>query len=148
MLQQLRFSATGNHRNTPCCLSLCRDEYYLSILKLIFVGCFFTLTHSCRAVSCNNNNNNRYLVGHSRSDILLESKMAASRQFLVRVMSSPSSSSTSSLDLDPDEEGEDECRSKDARRGKILEYWWSLSRCKSGEFTGSYMVDFVLPNEM
>jgi hypothetical protein len=73
--------------------------------------------------------------------------MAGSRQFLVRVSSSPSAS-TSSLDLDPDdvEEGEDE--SKDERRGKILEYWWSLSRCKSGEFTGSYMVDFVLPNDM
>eukprot|EP00535_Pseudo-nitzschia_heimii_P001618 CAMPEP_0197188328 /NCGR_PEP_ID=MMETSP1423-20130617/17625_1 /TAXON_ID=476441 /ORGANISM="Pseudo-nitzschia heimii, Strain UNC1101" /LENGTH=102 /DNA_ID=CAMNT_0042640131 /DNA_START=1 /DNA_END=306 /DNA_ORIENTATION=- len=27
----------------------------------------------------------RYLLGHSRSDVLIESKMASSRQFLVRV---------------------------------------------------------------
>jgi len=92
----------------------------------------------------------RYLVGHENSAILLMSKMAGSRQFLVRVTSSSSAStSSSSLNLDSEEGEEDEWRSKGPKRGKkILEYWWSLSRCKSGEFTGSYMVDFVLPNDM
>jgi len=90
----------------------------------------------------------RYLVGHSRSDILLESKIAASCQFLVRVIST-STSTSSSLDLDLDEEGEDELlSSQDTRAEKVMEYWWSLSRCRSGEFTGSYMVDAVIPNRM
>lgn len=81
----------------------------------------------------------RYLVGHSRSEILLESKMAASQQFLVRVIS-PS--------LTLEEEGEEDSCSRKAIGGKIIEYWWSLSRCNKGEFAGSYMVDAVIPNQL
>ena len=80
--------------------------------------------------------------------------MAESRQYLVRVTSlstsgqKPSSSALDS-DLDGDDDDDDETSlSKDVGRNKILEYWWSLSRCKSGEFTGSYMVDAVIPNQM
>lgn len=65
--------------------------------------------------------------------------MMESRQFLVRVTSPPPESG----------EGEDEgllLQSK--RRAKVLEYWWSLSRCKGGEFAGSYMVDAVIPTQM
>ena len=95
----------------------------------------------------------RYLVGHSRSEILLESKMAESRQFLVRVISSLDTASSSPLDLnrddidDDDEEAESDLR-QSAPQKKVLEYWWSLSRCKTGEFSGSYMVDAVIPNQM
>lgn len=78
----------------------------------------------------------RYLVGHSRSDVLLETKIAASRQFLVRVKWTPPS------DSDDDEAGESSPRSD-----KVREYWWSLSRSKTGEFAGSYMVDAVIPTQ-
>ena len=93
----------------------------------------------------------RYLVGHTRSEILLESKMAESLQFLVRVTSSLDTASSSPLDLNQDdnddEEGEPGVR-ESATQKKVLEYWWSLSRCRTGEFTGSYMVDAVIPNQM
>lgn len=66
----------------------------------------------------------RPLVRHRRSTILLESTMAESRQYLVRVT--------------PGEAHGD---------GRVVaEYWWSLSRCRGGEFDGSYMVDAVIPN--
>ena len=94
----------------------------------------------------------RYLVGHTRSEILLESKMAESLQYLVRVTSSLDTASSSPLDLnqdnnDEDDEGESGVRESVAQK-KVLEYWWSLSRCKTGEFSGSYMVDAVIPNQM
>lgn len=94
-------------------------------------------------------------MGHSRSEILLESKISSSRQYLVRVISPPPPSSPPSsldfdmdLDLDDEDDGEEDLPSKEPKREKILEYWWSLSRCTSGEFTGSYMVDAVIPNQM
>ncbi|KAL3931379.1 MAG: hypothetical protein SGARI_004222 [Bacillariaceae sp.] len=62
------------------------------------------------------------LVQHQKSLIVLESAMAKSRQFLVRIV--PSNES-----------------------GRVVEYWWSLSRCNAGEFRGSYMVDAVIPNQ-
>jgi len=80
----------------------------------------------------------RYLVGHSRSEILLESKMGTSYQFLVRVI--PSSFSL--------ENGKEESFSRKKSRRKVVEYWWSLSRCNNGEFAGSYMVDAVIPNKL
>jgi len=64
--------------------------------------------------------------------------MAGSQQFLVRVISSP-------LAL---EEEEEDSYSRKAIGGKIIEYWWSLSRCNTGEFAGSYMVDAVIPNQL
>ena len=78
----------------------------------------------------------RYLVGHSRSDILLETKIAASRQFLVRVKWTP-----------PSESDDDEAGESSPRSDKVREYWWSLSRSKTGEFAGSYMVDAVIPTQ-
>mmetsp|Transcript_35519 Transcript_35519/g.52146 ORF Transcript_35519/g.52146 Transcript_35519/m.52146 type:complete len:174 (-) Transcript_35519:207-728(-) len=80
----------------------------------------------------------RYLVGHSRSEILLESKMSMSQKFLVRVISSPLTS----------EDGEEESysRGRSSRGGRVIEYWWCLSRCYKGEFAGSFMVDAVIPN--
>lgn len=65
----------------------------------------------------------RDLIRHRSSEILLEMKMAESKQYLVRVT--------------PKEY---------PVNGKIVEYWWSLSRCQGGEFVGSYMVDAVIPN--
>jgi hypothetical protein len=65
----------------------------------------------------------RYLIRHRRSEILLESKMAESRQYLVRVT--------------PKEY---------PANGRVVEYWWSLSRCQGGDDVGSYMVDAVIPN--
>ena len=79
--------------------------------------------------------------------------MAESRQFLVRVISSLDTASSSPLDLNQDdidyddEEGESGLR-QSAPQKKVLEYWWSLSRCKTGEFSGSYMVDAVIPDQM
>lgn len=93
----------------------------------------------------------RYLVGHTRSEILLESKMAESLQFLVRVTSSSDTASSSPLDLNQDNNNDEEGESgvqESAAQKKVLEYWWSLSRCRTGEFTGSYMVDAVIPNQM
>jgi hypothetical protein len=63
------------------------------------------------------------LIRHLRSEILLEMKMSESKQYLVRVT--------------PKEY---------PNKGKVVEFWWSLSRCKGGEFAGSYMVDAVIPN--
>ena len=62
-----------------------------------------------------------YLVGHEESAILLESTLGASKQFLVRVIPS-----------DP--------------KKTAVEYWWSLSRCRTGENQGCFMVDAVIPN--
>mmetsp|Transcript_20171 Transcript_20171/g.29942 ORF Transcript_20171/g.29942 Transcript_20171/m.29942 type:complete len:143 (-) Transcript_20171:220-648(-) len=62
----------------------------------------------------------RHLVQHAKSDIMMESKLTpASQQYLVRVIT------------------------PDTRR--VVEYWWSLSRCSGGEFDGVYMVDAVIP---
>jgi hypothetical protein len=63
----------------------------------------------------------KWLIGHSKSDILLSSQMSASKQYLVRVV----------------------C----PKESKIMEYWWSLSRCKIGPHAGCYMVDAVIPNQ-
>jgi hypothetical protein len=56
----------------------------------------------------------KYLVGHKKADILLESNMAASKQYLVRVIPS----------------------NTEEKSNKIVEYWWSLSRCTSGSYKG------------
>jgi Domain of unknown function (DUF4864) len=64
------------------------------------------------------------LIQHQKSTILLESTMASSRQFLVRI-------------LPRDYE----------KTGRIVEYWWSLSRCMEGEYAGSFMVDAVIRNQ-
>jgi len=61
------------------------------------------------------------LIGHKRADILMTSNIAASKQFLVRVLPAD----------DP---------------MKVVEYWWSLSRCNVGPYAGCYMVDAVIPN--
>jgi hypothetical protein len=66
----------------------------------------------------------KYLIGHTKAEILLESKMFDSKQFLVRVVS-PESSDKSS---------------------KVVEYWWSLSRCNKGPQAGCFLVDAVIPN--
>jgi hypothetical protein len=66
----------------------------------------------------------KYLIKHSKSIILMEATMAQSQQFLVRIVP-----------------GDYE------KSGRVLEYWWSLSRCNGGEFSGSYMVDAVIPNQ-
>lgn len=66
----------------------------------------------------------KHLVKHSKSLILMEATMAQSQQFLVRIVPGDYEES-----------------------GRVLEYWWSLSRCNSGEFSGSYMVDAVIPNQ-
>ncbi len=68
----------------------------------------------------NNNGPYKWLIGHTKSDILLSSNMAASKQYLVRVI---------------------------CHESKIVEYWWSLSRCKMGPHAGCYMVDAVIPNQ-
>lgn len=68
----------------------------------------------------NNNGPYKWLIGHEKSDILLSSNMAASKQYLVRVV---------------------------CHKSKIVEYWWSLSRCKMGPHAGCYMVDAVIPNQ-
>jgi hypothetical protein len=64
----------------------------------------------------------RFLVGHRKADILLASNLAASKQYLIRVM--------------PD----------DYPNTSIVEFWWSLSRVRSGPNEGCYMVDAVIPN--
>jgi hypothetical protein len=62
----------------------------------------------------------QFLIGHSKAELLLESSMFKSKQYLVRVVS------------------------EDV---KIHEYWWSLSRCNiEGPWLGCYMVDAVIPN--
>lgn len=58
------------------------------------------------------------LIGHQKADILLSSKMAKSKQYLVRVIP------------------------KEYPKGGITEFWWSLSRSNNG----CYMVDAVIPN--
>ena len=66
----------------------------------------------------------KYMVKHSKSLILMEATMGLSQQFLVRIVPGDYEES-----------------------GRILEYWWSLSRCTGGEYNGSYMVDAVIPNQ-
>jgi hypothetical protein len=65
----------------------------------------------------------KHLIEHQKSIILLESTMASSQQYLVRIVPKDFEES-----------------------GRICEYWWSLSRCIEGEYAGSYMVDAVIPN--
>jgi hypothetical protein len=67
----------------------------------------------------------RYLIGHTRADILLTSNIGASKQYLVRVLADDDTNPSSK---------------------KIKEYWWSLSRCRTGTYAGCYMVDAVIPN--
>jgi len=68
----------------------------------------------------------RYLIHHKRADILMASTIAASKQYLVRVFPDDSIPTSSAK--------------------KVVEYWWSLSRCKTGPNAGCYMVDAVIPN--
>lgn len=70
----------------------------------------------------------KYLVGHKKADVLLESNMAASKQYLVRVI-------PTNINNDGN-----------AKISKVVEYWWSLSRCPNGPNAGCYMVDAVIPN--
>jgi hypothetical protein len=64
------------------------------------------------------------LVNHSKAEILLQSSLAQSQQYLVRVIPADY-----------------------PRKASIQEYWWSLSRCRAqGPDAGCYMVDAVLPN--
>jgi hypothetical protein len=74
----------------------------------------------------------RPLIGHTKSDILLSSQMFASKQYLVRVVF---------------HNNDDDNNNNNARNSKIVEYWWSLSRCKIGRYAGCYMVDAVIPNQ-
>ena len=67
----------------------------------------------------------KYLVGHKKANILMESTIANSRQFLVRVVPSQ----------------RPEFSSK-----RVADYWWSLSRCKTGPHVGCYLVDAVIPD--
>jgi hypothetical protein len=69
----------------------------------------------------------KYLVGHKKADILLESTMVASKQYLVRVVPSESLENPSK---------------------RVVEYWWSLSRCNAGPHAGCYLVDAVIPNSL
>jgi hypothetical protein len=67
-----------------------------------------------------------FLVRHEEADILLESQLGASRQYLVRIV--PNAKSF-------------------PRKTTTVEYWWSLSPCTvPGEYQGCYMVDAVIPN--
>jgi hypothetical protein len=67
-----------------------------------------------------------HLVNHKRAELLLtvQSSPNKSWQGLVRVLSSSPSATSSNV---------------------VVEYWWSLSRCKTGPFPGCYMVDAVIP---
>eukprot|EP00980_Cylindrotheca_fusiformis_P019258 scaffold6572_cov106-Cylindrotheca_fusiformis.AAC.10 len=66
----------------------------------------------------------RFLRKHTKAEILLESRLAQSKQYLVRII--------------PDGY---------PKKATIQEYWWSLSRCKArGPDVGCYMVDAVIPN--
>ena len=65
----------------------------------------------------------KYLISHTKADILLYSQMGQSKQYLVRVIPSGLSG-----------------------RPSIHEYWWSLSRVRTGPTAGCYMVDAVIPN--
>lgn len=67
----------------------------------------------------------KYLVGHKKADILLASTIADSMQYLVRVVPSDNSENSSK---------------------RVVEYWWSLSRCNAGPQAGCYLVDAVIPN--
>lgn len=69
----------------------------------------------------------RHLVGHAKSQILLESDMVQSKQYLVRVVPK-------------------NYQQGDTKNGQIYDYWWSLSRCRGGPYDGSYMVDAVFPD--
>lgn len=64
----------------------------------------------------------RYLIHHTKADVLMYSQMVQSKQYLVRVI--PSGYPNNS----------------------IQEYWWSLSRVRTGPTAGCYMVDAVIPN--
>jgi len=95
------------------------------------------------------------LVRHEKSQILLESRMFDSQQFLVRLVSSIPVSEEED-DEDEDEESYSPPRKSSSSRrrtiSKVSEYWWSLSRSKVddefGVAAGSYMVDAVIPNRM
>lgn len=66
----------------------------------------------------------RFLINHCAAEILLESTLAQSKQYLVRILP----------------EGY-------PKKASIQEYWWSLSRCRAqSPDTGCYMVDAVIPN--
>jgi hypothetical protein len=66
----------------------------------------------------------QFLINHSKAEILLQSSLAQSQQYLVRVIPAGY-----------------------PRKASIQEYWWSLSRCRDqGPDAGCYMVDAVLPN--
>lgn len=80
----------------------------------------------------------RHLLGHERADIMLQSTLGLSKQYLVRVITNPSQmnkvvASTSAPTTKDEKE-------------KVVEYWWSLSRSTFGPNTGCYMVDAVIPN--
>ena len=65
----------------------------------------------------------RYLIRHESHQLLLESTMAASRQYLVRIIPN----------------------AKEYPTSPPRDYWWSLSRCPTRELAGCFLVDAVLP---
>ena len=68
----------------------------------------------------------KFLVGHTKSTVLLASRIANSMQYLVRVQPT----------------------SEDYPNKSMVEYWWSLSRVQTpgNPNQGCYMVDAVIPN--
>ena len=76
----------------------------------------------------------KHLLGHERADIMLQSSLGLSKQYLVRVI-------TDQTKMNDDDKEEEKKKKK-----KIVEYWWSLSRSTDGPNAGCYMVDAVIPN--
>mmetsp|Transcript_28222 Transcript_28222/g.31729 ORF Transcript_28222/g.31729 Transcript_28222/m.31729 type:complete len:225 (+) Transcript_28222:110-784(+) len=157
---QVQALAAANFRLTPHTLPIDILERQLVALQLNdMIGAYRLASPANQAGSGNNVTNfgkmvrappYSPLVRHKKAQILLESRMFDSQQFLVRVVSS-----SSSPDLEEEEEDEDEesaCSPSQKKRrkttNKVSEYWWSLSRSNSGPAGGSYMVDAVIPNRM
>jgi hypothetical protein len=68
----------------------------------------------------------KYLINHKQAEVLLTVSDASDQRWrgLVRVFCG------------------DQFQGKDC-----VEFWWLLSRCSDGPYTGSYMVDAVIPNQ-
>jgi hypothetical protein len=86
----------------------------------------------------------KHLIGHTDAQILLESNIMQSKQYLVRIITTPSRSKQEPTSNDMGGLGP-----KNDRRQQMMsvyDYWWSMSRCQGGDDDGSFMVDAVLPN--
>jgi len=116
----------------------------------------------------------RPLVNHIDAQILMESNMMESKQFLVRIINTNNNKNKNKKnnnkkkgdtknDGDDNEEDENDDAGDDdsllslssGSRGddddddgleQTYDYWWSMSKCQGGEFDGSFMVDAVFPN--